>query len=172
MTDDLDIRINTTNDLGPRIADFIRHAHDREFGDDSMIYAVPEWYMLGHLDGMPVAQIGILPRTITINQKPLLVAGASFLVTEPEYRGRGFATVIMNEAVSFVRDKLELPCVLLTCKPRLESLYSGMGWRTVSEPNIFLQPTGSRSCGGLIMIYECGRTPWPDGRIDFCGLPW
>lgn len=172
MINDFEICISTVNELNPRIAGFIRRSHDREFGDDSMIYAIPEWYMLGYLRGMPITQIGILQRTITINQDPLLIAGVGFLITEPEYRGRGFATVVMKEAVSFVRDKLALPFSLLTCKPRLESFYSRMGWRIVNEPNIFVQPTGNRSCGGLIMVYECGGLPWPKGEIDLRGLPW
>ncbi len=167
-------RINfyTANELTPELVSFIRRAHDREFGDDSMIYAIPQWYVLGYLRGEPVTQVGVLQRTITINQRPLLIAGVGFLITEPENRGRGYATVIMKEAAAFVRNRLELPFGLLTCKPRLESLYSRMGWRTVGGQNVFVQPTGSRSCGGLIMVNECGGIPWPEGKIDFCGLPW
>ena len=88
MMSDIKTDINTVNELTPELIDFIRRTHDREFGDDSMIYAVPEWYILGYLRGEPVTRVGVLQRTITINQRPLLIAGASFLVTEPEYRGR------------------------------------------------------------------------------------
>ena len=172
MKSDLEIEIHSVNELTPEVIDHIRRTRDREFGDDSMVYATPEWYILGCLRGEPVTQVAILQRTITIDQRPLLIAGVSFLITEPEYRGRGFAAVIMKEAVTFVKNVLELPFALLTCKPRLESLYSSMGWRTVSGANVFVQPTGNRSCGGLIMIYELGEAPWPKGKTDFCGLPW
>lgn len=172
MLNDSIIEIITVNELTPERVGFIRRNQSREFGDDSMVYAIPGWYLLGYSRGKPVTQVGILQRTITINQSPLLIAGVGFLITEPEYRGRGFATEIMKEAVAFVRNTLELPYALLTCKPKLESLYSRMGWRTVNEPNVFVQPTGNRSCGGLIMVNECGETPWPEGKIDFCGLPW
>jgi aminoglycoside 2'-N-acetyltransferase I len=169
---DLRIDFSTINELTPELADFIRRANDREFGDDSMVYAIPHWYMLGFLRDEPVVQIGVLQRTVTVDQKPLLIAGVGFLITKPEYRGRGFATVIMEEAMAFIRNKLGLPFGLLTCKTRLETLYSGMGWRTVNGPNIFTQPTGNRSCGGLIMIKECGGILWPEGKLDLCGLPW
>ncbi len=162
----------TVNELTPDLSSFVRRTYDREFGDDSMVYAIPERHILGSLNGEPVTHVGILQRTITIEQKPLLIAGVSFLITEPEHRGKGFASLIMNEAVTFVRNELGLAFGLLTCKPRLESLYAGMGWKTVSEPNVFVQPTGNRSCGGLIMIYECGESLWPTGKIDLCGLPW
>jgi len=168
----IEIRVNTVNELTPELADFIQQTHDREFGDDSMVYGSPEWYLFGYLQSKPVTRVGVLQRTINIANKPLLIAGVTFLITEPEFRGRGYATLIMDEAVNFVADKLGLPFGLLTCKPRLESLYSGMGWKTVNQPNVFVQPTGNRSCGGLIMIRECGKIPWPEGKIDFCGLPW
>ncbi|MDD4051704.1 MAG: GNAT family N-acetyltransferase [candidate division Zixibacteria bacterium] len=131
---DLKFDINTVNELTPELAGFIQRANEREFGDDSMVYAIPQWYVLGFLQDKPMAQAGVLQRTISVHQKPLLIAGVGFLITEPEYRGRGFATVIIEEAIAFVRNKLELPFGLLTCKPRLETLYSGMGWKTVDGP--------------------------------------
>ena len=168
----LRIDIKTVNDLTPELSDSIQHAHEREFGSDSMVYSIPQWYIIGYLQDELVAQVGVLQRTITISNKPLLIAGIGFLITEPRHRGRGFATELMKQTDVFVRVKLELSFSLLTCKPRLETLYSGMGWRAVNCPNVFTQPTGNRSCGGLIMINECGGIPWPEGEIDLCGLPW
>lgn len=172
MMNDLEIDIYTVNELTPEVLDHIRRTHDREFGVDSMVYDAPQWHLVGYLRDELVTQAGVLQRTIAVNNRPLLIAGICFLITEPPFRGRGYATALMKQAMVFVRDKLGLPFGLLTCKPRLESLYSGMGWRTTREPNVFVQPTGNRSCGGLIMIYELGETPWPKGKIDFCGLPW
>jgi GNAT superfamily N-acetyltransferase len=172
MMSDFRTDIKTVNELTPELVDFIRRTHDREFGDDLMIYAVPGWYILGYLRGEPVSRVGVLQRTITINQRPLLIAGVSFLVTEPGYRGRGYAIVIMKEAVTFVRNKFGLPFCVKRCKPGLESFYSGMGWRTVDGANVFVQPTGNRSCGGLIMVNEWGEIHWPEGKTDFCGFSW
>jgi aminoglycoside 2'-N-acetyltransferase I len=166
------IDIKTVNELTPELFDSIQLAHEREFGNDSMLYSNPQWYLLGHLRDELVVQLGVLQRTITVSNKPILIAGVGFLITEPEHRGRGFATELMKHTETFVRKKLELPFCLLTCKPRLEALYSGMGWKTVNCPNVFTQPNGNRSCGGLIMIKECGGISWPDGKIDLCGLPW
>lgn len=172
MTSNLRIDIRTVNELTPELIGFTQHTYNREFGNDSMVYASPEWYLFGYRQGVPLTQLGILQRTVTVNQKPLLIAGIGFLITEPDNRGQGYATIIMKEAIAFVKNQLGLPFGLLTCKPRLESLYSGMGWQTVSEPDVFVQPTGNRSCGGIIMVNECGGAPWPEGKIDFCGLPW
>jgi GNAT superfamily N-acetyltransferase len=170
--DILRVETMTVNELSPALLSAIQIRRAREFGDDSMTYAHPQWHLLGYLDDVLVAQVGVLQRTIAIGRDLHLIGGVGFLVTEPDYRGRGFAAQIMNGAVAFLKDKLRLSFALLTCKPRLESLYTGMGWRTVSESNVFVQPTGNRACGGLIMIHECGGDSWPGGKIDFCGLPW
>lgn len=169
---DFRIDINTVNDLAPKLSDSIQRAHEREFGNDSMVYSNPQWYLLGYLQDELVVQVGVLQRTITISNKPLLLAGISFLITEPQHRGKGFATELMKQTDVFVRVNLGLPFGLLTCKPRLETLYSSMGWKCVNCPNVFTQPTGNRSCGGLIMIKEYGGISWPEGSIDLCGLPW
>jgi len=172
MPGSLKIEIKTVNELSDELAQYIQNCHEREFRNDSMVYAHPEIYILGYLNDKPVTQAGILQRTITVDGKPLLIGGVSFLITEPEYRGHGFASLVMKEAVSFLNNELSLGLVLLTCKPRLESLYNGMGWRTVAGPTVFVQPTGMRACGGLTMVHESAGTTWPEGEIDLCGLPW
>lgn len=166
------IEVKTVNELSPELASSIERRNNREFGDDSMVYSYPELYILGYLSGELTTHVGVLQRTITVRQNPLLIGGICFLITEPDNRGRGFASVIMKEAVSFLENELGLPFGLLTCKPRLESLYTGMGWQTVAGPTVFVQPSGNRACGGLTMVNECGGVSWPEGEINLCGLPW
>jgi GNAT superfamily N-acetyltransferase len=168
----LRVEIKNVNELSPETARLIERGYNREFGNDSMVYAYPEIYILGYVSGELTTHVGLLQRTITIQQKPLLIAGIGFLITEPDNRNQGFGTTVMKAAIGYVKNELTLPFGLLTCKPRLESLYAGIGWRTINEPNVFVQPTGNRNCGGLIMIIECGGLPWPKGQIDLRGLPW
>lgn len=164
--------IRAVCEFSGELEDFIRRSNDREFGNDSMVYDIPEWYALGFLEKEPVTHAGILHRNIIIGGTPLQIGGISFVVTEPDFRGRGYARVIMDQAIAFVKDDLGLSFCLLTCKPRLESLYTGWGWQTVPGPTVFMQPSGPRGCGGLTMIYRCTEKAWPDGKIDLCGLPW
>jgi GNAT superfamily N-acetyltransferase len=168
----LKIEVCTASELSPELAGSIQRRNDREFGSDPLVYDDPEWYILGHLSGKLATHVGVLQRTITVGRASLLIAGVCYLVTEPEYRGRGFASVVMSEAVAFVKNKLGLAFGLLTCKTRLESLYAKTGWRTVVGPTVFAQADSVRNCGGLTMVNECGETSWPEGKIDLCGLPW
>jgi GNAT superfamily N-acetyltransferase len=169
---DLRTEIKAVSELTGELANLIRSSNDREFGNDSLVYDVPEWYVLGFLEGALAVHVGILCRTITVDQVPLQIGGICYLVTEPENRGRGLAYAVMDKAVDFVKNQLQLPFCLLTCKPRLEALYTKWGWQTVAGPTIFLQAGGLRHCGGLTMIFQCGGKPWPAGKIDLCGLPW
>ena len=166
------IEVKTVNKLSPKLASSIRRRNNREFGDDPMVYADPEWYILGYLSGELMTHVGVLRRTIRVERTPLMIAGVCFLVTEPEKRGRGYASAVMSEAAAFIKNELRLSFGLLTCKARLEPLYTKMGWRTVVGPTVFAQADGVRGCGGLTMVNECAGTPWPEGKIDLSGLPW
>jgi GNAT superfamily N-acetyltransferase len=116
--------------------------------------------------------VGILRRTISVAGLPMKIGGVTFVVTEPEYRSRGFASHLTGHAVGFLRDRLNLSFGLLTCKPRLGSFYTRLGWQVVEGPTFFDQPAGRRGCGGLTMMIECGKETWPPGEIDLLGLPW
>lgn len=164
--------IKVASELLPEIAYSIGRATEREFGNDPLVYASPELYVLGFLEGVLAARVGILQRTITVEHIPLRIGGICSVVTEPEYRCRGIAYRLMGEAVSYLKDELRLPFGLLTCKPRLETFYTRLGWQTVASPTVFAQADGVRSCGGLTMIIECDGKHWPDGKVDLCGLPW
>jgi GNAT superfamily N-acetyltransferase len=166
------VEIASVEKLSAPVAERLAAARAREFGSDPMVYAEPQWYVLGFLDAELVSRVAVLARTITVAGAPLPIGGISFIVTEPAYRGRGFAGRLTREAVAFVRDELACDFALLTCKPRLEGLYAGLGWRSVPGPTLFEQPTGRRACGGLTMIIECGARAWPPGEIDLQGLPW
>lgn len=166
------VAITPVSDLSPDVAEKLRAMTEREFGLDPMVYADPQWYVLGFLGRELVSRVGILRRTISVGEKPLHIGGICTVVTELAYCRRGIASYLMGRAVMFLRDQLHLPFALLTCKPRLEHLYARLGWRSVEGPTVFDQPSGMRSCGGLTMVIECGGRPWPKGRIDLCGLPW
>jgi len=169
---ELKTSVITASHLPKELADSIDRRNDREFGSDPLVYDKPEWFILGLLNGELAAHVGVLTRTVKAGSGILRIAGVCYLVTEPEYRERGFASVVMREAEAFVKNELELPFGLLTCRAGLESFYARLGWRKVAGPTTFVQADGVRSCGGLTMINELGGEPWPGGEIDLCGLPW
>jgi aminoglycoside 2'-N-acetyltransferase I len=168
----LAIEIIPADSLPKGLKDLLAQAYQREFSWDKMIYAEPEWFVIGTLDQKLAGQVGILQRDISVDGKLMRIGGIHGVVTEPEHRHRGVASLLMARAVDFIQHELNLPFGLLTCQPRLEAYYNRLGWKTTKEPCVFEQPEGPRSCGGLTMVIECGSKPWPEGQIDLRGLPW
>jgi predicted GNAT family N-acyltransferase len=168
----LEIDVKAVDKLSLGSANLIRRRNDREFGNDPLVYADPEWYILGFRRGELITHVGVLRRIITVGQISLPVAGVCYLITEPENRNQGLASAVMREAVTFLKNELGQAFGLLTCRSRLESFYARTGWRTVAGPTIFAQPDGIRCCGGLTMVNECRGIPWPEGEINLGGLPW
>jgi GNAT superfamily N-acetyltransferase len=166
------IEIKSADDVTDRIKDILDEMYQREFGRDPMIYDMAQWYLLGLLDEDPVGQVGILQREISVGESLFRVGGIHGVVTEPKHRGHGVASVLMRRSIDFIKSELHLPFGLLTCKPRLETFYSRLGWKTAKDLCVFEQPDGLHSCGGLTMVIECGAKPWPEGEIDLRGLPW
>jgi GNAT superfamily N-acetyltransferase len=168
----LTIEIKPEDDLSTERKAALDQMFQREFGHDTMIYALPRWHTMGVLDGSLVGRVGILERTISVGQELLRVGGICGVVTTPEYRGRGIASALLDESVTFVKNSLRLPFALLTCRLKLEAFYKRLGWKTVDGPTVFTQPDGVRTCKGLTMVLECGPRVWPEGSIDLRGLPW
>jgi predicted acetyltransferase len=168
----LAIEIKSAHDLPRQTKDILHQMYQREFGWDKMIYTESQWFVVGTLNKKLIGHVGILQRKISLAGKLIRVGGIHGVVTEPAYRCRGVASTLMGKAIEYVKDELNLPFALLTCKPRLEAFYNRLGWKTVKGPCVFEQPDGPRSCGGLTMVVKCGEQTWPEGRIDLCGLPW
>ncbi len=168
----LNIEITLASDLPQQTRDLLDEMYQREFSWDKMVYAESQWFVIGTFNKRIIGQVGVLKREISVGENPLWTGGIHGVVTDPEHRCRGVASVLMGRSVDFIRDALNLSFGLLTCNPRLEAFYNKLGWKTAKEPCVFEQPDGPRSCGGLTMIIECGSKPWPEGRIDLRGLPW
>ena len=166
------MEIMSAEELPVGHAALVETIYQREFGWDRLIYAAPQWYLLGTHAGTLIGSVRMLERVITAGDVPVRVGGITSGVTEPAYRCQGVARKLVADAAGFLRDDRHLPFALLTCNRRLRPLYDKLGWRIVQGPTTYAQPDGPRTCPGLTMIYRCGSADWPKGPIDMCGLPW
>jgi GNAT superfamily N-acetyltransferase len=166
------VEIMAAEELPVERAALMVAVYQREFGWDRLIYAAPQWCLLGTHAGTLIGSVRILERVITVADVPLRVGGITSVVTEPSYRHQGVARKLVADAVAFLRDDRDLAFALLTCNRKLGPLYEKLGWRVVPGPTTYAQPDGSRTCPGLTMIFECGPARWPKGPIDMRGLPW
>jgi len=106
----MDLLIETcrADQVSPERRALLDAMYQREFGWDRLVYAAPEWYLMGNVGDSPVGRVGMLQRTITVGETSLPVGGITGVVTEPEWRGQGVASRLVRQAVRFLSDELGL----------------------------------------------------------------
>jgi len=67
----------------------------------------------------------IIERTVSIDGRPVRVAGVNNVITLPAYRGRGIASRLLRESQSVWFDSLGAECGLLLCADALLPFYRG-----------------------------------------------
>jgi GNAT superfamily N-acetyltransferase len=121
-----------------------------------------------------VSHAGILERTVDVGGKAVRVGGLCGVWTVPEHQGRGIGSAGVEAAAAFIRDELKAEFGMLFCRPRREQFYGRLGWQKVAEPLTltFDGPVGKMFLPMTTMVLSCTGQKWPEGTIDFRGLPW
>jgi len=135
-------------------------------------WATPEWRFLMRIDSNPVVHIAVLGRTVTVGGRTETVGGMSRLVTVPQLRSQGLATLALNYAARFVANELGLPFAMGFCVDHMVPFYRERGWQQVDARVMIEQPTGNRLSPCICLVLPCGAREWPPGDVDVCGLPW
>lgn len=137
-------------------------------------WAESEWLLIVWEDDVWVSVIELHRRTIKVSGESVLVGGIGGVMTLPDWRGQGYASAAMKQAVAFIGEEMAASFGLLICGPPLIPFYEALGWQVVDGPTSFEQTTGQQTFSDdiLTMIYACSGKPWPGGAIDLCGMPW
>jgi len=134
-------------------------------------YADFEWHLEALSRRKRLAHVGLVRRTIRVGDRDVDTALVGGVLTEPSWRHRGLATVLMGSADSFVTQTLGLRYGLLLCSEALVPLYERLGWALLRSPVRYHQPDGPRRRSGPTMVICYGDAPWPTGPVDLRGLP-
>ncbi len=89
------------------------------------------------VDDKPLGYIGVIERTITIEQENFKIFGLQNVYVIEEYRGYGLAQKML---VKIEKEALKrsLDFGLLFCRPHVEPLYLRAGWKPLGRPQIFV----------------------------------
>ncbi|HKO97502.1 MAG TPA: GNAT family N-acetyltransferase [Pyrinomonadaceae bacterium] len=123
-------------------------------------------------DGKPLSHVGLLRHEVSVDGKPMKVAGLGGVVTVPEAQKQGIARRMMEHAMLFMKRAWEVEAGLLFCLPKMEAYYARLGWQTIDGPVLFDQPVGKVTSPLLVMVYPLREKAWPKGEVDLQGLPW
>ncbi len=133
-----------------------------------------EWLVIVCEGEQWVSSLELLERTITVGGRPVRVGGVGGVMTHPDRRRRGYASMAMRQAAAFMRDAMKVPFGFLVCGASRIPFYSALGWQVVEGPCTFEQSTGRMAfpTDTVLMALACRDDPWPGGPIDLCGPPW
>lgn len=138
----------------------------------NIIWATPDWMVLGFLEHELVSQFCLHQREITVGEESIPVAGVGGVATHPDWQKRGFASQLLRASVDFLQIKMKAVFGLLVCDDQIQPVYARCGWRTVARSLVFIQDQQLRSLPACVMILELTNRPWPSGEINLCGAPW
>jgi predicted acetyltransferase len=137
-----------------------------------LAFAYPDLRVLVESDERLVCHVGIYRRDITWNGRKLRVGGIGGVVTHPDYRGRGLASVALNAAVQTLKDERATDFALLFCEPHNAAFFAGRGWKPFAG-ELYAEQHGNRTRFDALdpYVFYLKRAPH-EGEIDLCGLPW
>jgi GNAT superfamily N-acetyltransferase len=116
----------------------------------------------------PACHVG----TLTWNGRELHIGGIGGVVTHPDHRRRGYASVALDAATRTMRDRKDVQFGLLFCEPQNFAFYQARGWHPFEGEVYAEQPEGRVRFEAMApLIFHIKRSP-RTGVIDLCGLPW
>ena len=138
-------------------------------------WAARQWSVIvsDDVECQAIAHAGIVIRQARWNDCDVKVGGIGGVMTHPEFRGRGFASIAVNRAVDFFREQDDIDFALLVCKSALIPLYERFGWRTFSgDLHVKQHGESVKFTFNLPMTYPLRLTEELGGTIDLLGPPW
>jgi predicted acetyltransferase len=137
-----------------------------------IIFAHPELRVLVESDGQVICHVGIYRREVTWNGRKLRVGGIGGVVTHPDHRGRGLASVALNAAIQTLKDERATDFALLFCESHNAAFYVGRGWKPFAG-EVYAEQQDVRARFDALdpYVFYLKRAPH-EGEIDLCGLPW
>jgi GNAT superfamily N-acetyltransferase len=148
------------------------HLFKVQFGHTSYQWAPPQWPALTYVDAALASYLRIFERTLSVGGQMLRVSGVGGVMTLPEWRQRGLASLTLRRAAEFMRNELHVEFALLLCRDEVAPVYTKLGWQIVASPTTFEQPTGRTTYPRNTIVLRFSPRAWPPGPIDLCGLPW
>ena len=137
-----------------------------------LAWAPKERFFTVHVDGRPVANAGVVARTVDAGGRALRVAGLGSVVTRPEARGKGHAAAAIAAAMRHGREVLGADFGMLFCLPKVMAFYEHLGWHRLTDPVTIEQEAGPTPSPLAVMVKPLGTKPWPGGMVDVKGRPW
>jgi aminoglycoside 2'-N-acetyltransferase I len=84
----------------------------------------------------------VTKRTVTVSDRDVRIAGIRGVVTDPDYRRRGYGRAVMARAHELMRSFADCDVALLFSSVMAVPFYESLGWRPVAGSVTCEQPAG------------------------------
>ena len=121
-----------------------------------------------------IAHVGLVRRTITVGETPLLVAGVQNVYVLPDCQGKGYSSRVLEEAMAEA-GRRGFDCGLLFCRPSLAPVYTRCNWRDLGERQVIRVEEGRElpiPGKNIAMFYPIGVADFPEGMVHLRGNDW
>ncbi|MEU5087526.1 GNAT family N-acetyltransferase [Streptomyces sp. NPDC021356] len=136
-----------------------------------LVWADKEHTLTAVRDGRLVGATEWLLREMPFDGVPRRVAGLGSVLVHPADRGRGIARTMISVAIEHAR-AAGAETAMLLCRQEHVPFCTQLGWRQISAPVTFRQPSGTRLCPLTTMTYDLAELPRPTVGVDLRGLPF
>jgi len=121
------------------------------------------------------ASVWLHHRTIHTPAGPCRVGGIANVCSDPAWRGEGAARACMRAAMDYMDASPDIDFGLLFCGAGVRRFYEALGWRDTTNRYLARIPGHDAAPiheNAIVLRYDAGPTPWPDGDIDLNGPEW
>lgn len=150
-----------------------------DWGDDifnsealNLIWRPKEIQVVLYDQGEPKSKCGLIKQKVTVGKQKWLIAGFGGVVTPPQFRGKGYAHLALEEALHLAREEWQAEAAMLFCLPSLVPFYQSQKWQLVETDVKVYQPEGMINFPAVTMVFPFSTTLLFDTDIYIDGLPW
>lgn len=119
-----------------------------------------------------ICHVGLYRRMATLDGRPVHVGGIGGVLTHPDHRRLGYASVALNAALATFQHEGSIAFAVLFSEPHNMPFYAARGWHAFEGEVVAEQPGGHGRLDVLSpMVFDLVRRP-RKGTLDLRGLPW
>jgi GNAT superfamily N-acetyltransferase len=135
-------------------------------------YSGADYCVLSYCEDQFVGFAAVFKREVAIGRRTLNMGCVGGVIISPEYRGKGYGSIIMREIERVIYNTLSCDIGGLLCLKEMRSFYEKLGW-TSHTNTVLVEKSGEKvEWSEIFMSHDSTCSITHNTPVDLCGLPW